>query len=130
MNPSWATDTMGLILRLERRRLPQRIKQIFETIEGGAGTLAIPAMVLAEIGYLSERGRIDTTLQEALTYSATYPNVTVAALSQETIVQSFAIDDIPELHDRLIAGTAAAMQIPLITNDPVITHSRHLTVIW
>ena len=130
MKPEFATDTMGLVLRLERRRLPQRVRQIFEKIEHGEGTLSIPAMVLAEIGYLSERGRIDTSLQEALSYCATYPTVTVASLSEEILVQSFEIDDIPELHDRLIAGTAATIKIPLISNDPVITRSQHLTVIW
>ncbi len=130
MKHEFATDTMGLVLRLERRRLPQRVKQIFEDIERRERTLSIPVMVLAEIGYLSERERIDTSLQEAVTYCATYPNVTVASLSQEILVQSFAIDDIPELHDRLIAGTAATMKIPLITNDPVITNSQHLTVVW
>lgn len=63
MKSEFATDTMGLVLRLEQRRLPQRIKQVFEAIEHGEGTLAIPAMMLAEIGYLSERRRIDTSLQ-------------------------------------------------------------------
>lgn len=130
MNHEYATDTMGLVLRLERRKLPRQVKQIFETIEQGEGILSIPAMVLAEIGYLSEKGRIDTCLQEALTYSETFPNVAVVSLSQEILVRSFAIDDIPELHDRLIAGTASALKVPLLTNDPVIANSRSLTVIW
>ena len=55
MNDSYVTDTMAVILRLERRKLGQRIKNIFEKSETGQITLFIPAMVLAEIGYLSER---------------------------------------------------------------------------
>ncbi len=130
MSRDFAADTMALVLRLERRRLPLSVKQIFEEIERGEGALSIPAMVLAEIGYLSERKRIDTNLQEVLAYCDTHSNVTVASLSQEVLIRSFAIDDIPELHDRLIAGTAATMKIPLLTNDPLMTNSRYLTVVW
>lgn len=39
------------------------------------------------------------------------------------------IDDIPELHDRLIAATAKYLDLPLITNDPEIGASRHITVL-
>lgn len=54
----------------------------------------------------------------------------VLPLTQTIITHSFSIDDIPEPHDRLIAGTASHRQLPLITNDPVISHSQHVTVIW
>ena len=44
-------------------------------------------------------------------------------LSFEVIKAAFEIMDIPELHDRLIAGTARHLGLPLITNDPVILNS-------
>ena len=40
------------------------------------------------------------------------------------IKTTFEIKDIPELHDGLIAGTARHLNIPLITNDPVILKSK------
>lgn len=43
---------------------------------------------------------------------------------------SFEIDDIPELHDRLIAGTAKAMGLDIITNDPDMEQSAHVNTIW
>ncbi len=63
-------------------------------------------MVLAEIGYLSERKRIDTNLQEVKDYCKKYSSVHIEAIIEEIIHKSFEIDDIPELHDRIIAGTA------------------------
>ncbi len=39
------------------------------------------------------------------------------------IKSAFEIRDIPELHDKLIAGTARYLNLPLITNDPVILQS-------
>ena len=47
------------LLLLENRKLPEKTKQIFERAERGEVEIYIPAMVLAEIGYLSEKGRIE-----------------------------------------------------------------------
>ena len=130
MNKAIATDTMALVLRLEQRKLPQHVRNVFSETEQGECQIVIPAMVFAEIGYLSERGRIELTLDDARMYCTQHPTITESALTQAIVAHSFTIDDIPELHDRLIAGTASYQQIPLLTNDPVITQSQHLTVIW
>jgi predicted nucleic acid-binding protein len=39
------------------------------------------------------------------------------------------IDDIPEFHDRLIAATARYLDLPLITNDPVIIRSTFVQIL-
>jgi PIN domain nuclease of toxin-antitoxin system len=130
MNNPVVADTMAVVLRLEGRRLPQRVRLIFAEAEEGERGLCIPVMVLAEIGYLSERGRIEATLHQVTSYCATHPTIEVLSLTQEIITHSFEIDDIPELHDRMIAGTAYTRQLPLITNDPIISDSHYVTVIW
>jgi len=66
MSNSYIADTMALVLRLERRRLPQEVKAVFEEAENDNAGIFIPAMVLAEIGYLSERSRIETTLTKEM----------------------------------------------------------------
>ena len=53
-------------------------------------------------------------------------NYVEEALTIDIIKSAFEITDIPELHDRLIAGTARYLDIPLITNDPVILRSAFL----
>ncbi|MDA8138271.1 MAG: hypothetical protein M0036_06395, partial [Desulfobacteraceae bacterium] len=50
-------------------------------------------------------------------------------LSFEILKTASQIDDIPELHDRLIAATAKHLDLPLITNDPVISKSKFVTVL-
>ncbi len=83
-----------------------------------------------EILYLSERRRISvdlTVLKNLLARSQSY---SVAPVSFEVIDATATVDDIPELHDRVIAGTAAWLSIPILTNDPVITASRHVKTIW
>ena len=130
MSERFVADTMALVLRLEKRRMPLSIKELFLSAESGQCHIYIPSIVLAEVGYLSERGRIDTSLNDVDDYFSSFSNVSEVPLSFFIIKNSFGIDDIPELHDRLIAGTSFSLNIPLLTNDPVITGSRHVDVIW
>ncbi|NIR47662.1 type II toxin-antitoxin system VapC family toxin [candidate division KSB1 bacterium] len=116
---------MAMVLRLEKRKLSHKAKAIFEEAEKGNATLFVPAMALAEIGYLSERNKIDTNPQEVKDYCQRYPTVHVEAITEEIIHKSFEIDDIPELHDRIIAGTAHLKNLKLITNDQMIMDSKY-----
>jgi len=51
----FVTDTMGLVLRIEQRRLPPSVKAIFDAVESGNATVYVPTMVFAEILYLAEK---------------------------------------------------------------------------
>lgn len=130
MKVDYVTDTMAIILRLENRRLPLRVKEVFESVECGHQSLAVPAMAIAELGYLSERRRIETNLPSLFQYLRQYSYCSVASMTSDVIEQAFRIQDIPELHDRLIAATAVSMNATLITNDPVITESSSVRVLW
>lgn len=121
---------MALVLRLEKRKMPETVKDKFIQAEEGESGIVIPAMVFAELAYLSEKSRIDTTLAEAEKYLDTYPNITECPMRVATIKKAFEIDDVPELHDRLIAASGMELDIPVLTNDPDIRHSRHVKSIW
>jgi predicted nucleic acid-binding protein len=127
---SFITDTMALILRLEGRKLGQKAKAIYIGAERGEVEIIIPAMVLVELGYLSERKRIETSLNDFKKYRSEHKSIVVEPMTEEVIEKTFEIDDIPELHDRIIAGTALKAGAELITNDPIISHSRFIKVIW
>lgn len=77
-----------------------------------------------------QRKPIDTTLRNVRDYFLCHERVRYAPVSSEVIYKSFEIDDIPELHDRIIAGTAYALQARLITNDSIIQLSQFVTTIW
>ena len=130
MKNSFVTDTMALILRLEKRKLSQKVKSIFESAENDETKIFIPAMVLAEIGYLSEKERIETNLENIKEYYTKHKSILIEPITFETIEKTFEINDIPELHDRIISGTALVKGIQLITNDPIITSSKFIEVIW
>ncbi len=126
----WVTDTMALVLRLERRRLGRAAAAAFATMETGAGTVFVPAMVFAEILYLSEKGRIGIKLADVADYMRLHPGCKEHPMSLAVIESAGLITDIPELHDRQIAATARALGLPLLTNDPRICASTALSTLW
>ena len=106
----FVTDTMGLVLRIERRRLGPGAKAIFDAVESGTATVYIPALVLAEILYLSEKQRISISLRAVTTHLEQFPNYKESPMSLAVIQSAAEITDVPELHDRLIAGTARSLK--------------------
>ena len=126
----FVTDTMGLVLRIERRKLGQTAKSIFDSVESGNAIVYVPAMVIAEILYLSEKRRIGISLSEVGDYLKKYPNYKEYPMSFAVIQSAAQINDIGELHDRLIAGTARLLNLALITNDPIIQASAFVKTVW
>jgi predicted nucleic acid-binding protein len=131
----YVTDTMALVLWLENRKLPPKVKDIFEktlSIPPWESIIYIPSIVLAEVGYLSEKGRIETNLLE-IEKRLLPPNTGgfyVYGHQFEEIKTTFEITDIPELHDRLIAGVGRALQCKILTNDPKMINSKFVETLW
>lgn len=126
----YVADTMALVLRLEHRRLPTLVKETFIESEKGRAKLLILTMVLSEVAYLSEKRRIDISLVEVEQYIRNNSLINEYPLTLQTIKVAFDIDDIPELHDRLMAASAKEANAVLITNDPVIENSSHVKALW
>ena len=121
---------MALVLFLEHRKMGQKAKKCFEGAEEGKIEIIIPAMVIAEIGYLSQKNKIKISIKDIEALTKRYPNYQIADLNLPIIKESFFINDIPELHDRLIAGTAQHFNVKLITDDPIIIDSKAVDTIW
>ena len=62
------TGTMGLVLRIERRKLGSIAKSIFDGVELGNAIVYVPALVFAEILSLSEKQRISLSLGAVTDY--------------------------------------------------------------
>jgi PIN domain nuclease of toxin-antitoxin system len=121
----YVTDTQAIIKFLNGEKvINEIIDSIFENAEKGENIIIVPSVVLFEIGYLYEKGRIPCSLRDMKMILDSSVNYIEEKLSMNIIETAFEITDIPELHDRLIAGTARYLKIPLITNDPVILRSK------
>lgn len=88
--------------------------QAFLSADKGEAVIIIPAVVLMEVLYLFEKHRIDIGLlqTEDLLQSQNYQ---FEPLGLEILKTAADINDIPELHDRLIAATARYLDLPLIS---------------
>jgi predicted nucleic acid-binding protein len=126
----YVTDTVGLILRVERRKMGLTAKAIFDSAESGNFTIYVPAMAFAEILYLSEKGRISTSLQEVTDHLHRYSTYREYPMTLAVIQTAGEIIDVPELHDRLIAATARLLGLELLTNDGVMQGSSFVRTLW
>ncbi|MFZ5570502.1 MAG: PIN domain-containing protein [Thermodesulfobacteriota bacterium] len=126
---SFVTDTQALVkFMMGKKVINNRAHQAYLSADRGETTIIIPAIVLMEVIYLFEKSRIDIGLLhiETLLESRNYQ---FEPLSLEILKTACDIDDIPELHDRLIAATARYLGLPLIINDPEIKASRFVDIL-
>lgn len=126
----YVADTVALVLYLEKRKSGTVAEGIFDSAENAATIIHIPAMVFAEILYLSEKKRIAATLTDALDLIKNLPNFRELPMSGEIIETAANITDIPELHDRIISASANFLNLELITNDSKIQNSNFVRTIW
>ncbi|GBD97752.1 MAG TPA: PIN domain-containing protein [Nitrospirae bacterium] len=114
-------DTQALIKFLNGKKvISDSIDSILKDADKGRNIIIVPSIVLFEIGYLHEKDRIPIALKDIEEIMENSFNYVEEKLSMNIIKTAFEIKGIPELHDRLIAGTAKYLNLPLITNDPVI----------
>ncbi len=126
---SYVTDTQALVkFMMGQKVINEHSYQAFLSADKGESIIIIPAVVLMEVLYLFEKNRINVDLiqTESLLKSKNYQ---FEPLSLEILKAASEINDIPELHDRLIAATAKYLDIPIITNDPDIRKSKFVTTL-
>lgn len=126
---SYVTDTQALVkFMMGQKVIDEQCHRAFVAADRGDNVIIIPAVVLMEVLYLFEKNRIkiDLMQMEDLVKSKNYQ---IEPLTLEILKTASDIKDIPELHDRLIAATARHLDIPIITNDPVIRKSDSVKIL-
>ena len=82
----YVADTMAIVLFIEKRKLPGHVKKIFnDTIQGNA-TMYFSVISLTEIGYLSEKLRIDITTASVLRFIGENENFSIHSLDSTTVL--------------------------------------------
>ncbi len=57
-------------------------------------------------------------------------NYEIVPVNADVVLTLAGVDDIPELHDRILVGTAKWLGMPILTEGRVIRASRHVQTIW
>lgn len=131
---AYVTDTHALIWYLqENQKLSRKVKTIFESCDNGETIVYIPVICLIEFVYLYEKRKIPFQLYEELEniFLSGDTNFIIVDINLDVVkhLRTIARDNIPDLPDRIIAATALFKNLPLISRDRMITHSK-IETIW
>lgn len=132
--PLAVTDTHALIWAIDgnRKRLGRHARKLFDNADVGKCAIYIPTFVLAELGEACHRERVSLALPfeewaRAAFASGKYHE---AQLTAEIVYVAQRLYAIPERGDRLLAATAMALDLPLITRDPQIAAAVGIECLW
>lgn len=132
--PPLIADTYALLWYLVGdHRLGQNARTALENVDAGRSILVIPAVVLAELFMVVERGRLALSaemFEAALRVWQQAKNIRFNSLTPELVIASAYLSVIPDIFDRLIVAEARALNAPVITRDPIISNSQLVVVIW
>ena len=132
--PLAVTDTHALVWAAtgKVKRLGRRARRMFERADDGECAIYIPTMALVELGEACHRGVVtldrpfDAWAKAAFDSGSYLP----VPLTPEVVYAAQGLYGIPERGDRLIAATAAMLNLPLITRDSQIASSVGVECIW
>ena len=129
--PVYVADTHAMWWYLSSSdRLSPAADAVFRLVETGNALLMIPAIVIAEIYFLSVKLGSPfppTDLYEALDG---VEGVVISPLDRRQLTALQEVLDVPEMHDRLVAAEAFVLAAPIITRDQVLAGSHKVSTIW
>ena len=130
----YVSDTQCLIWYLAKhRRLPRRVRAVFEAGKQGNAQALVPSICLIETLYLLQRQRVKANVVRAV---MAHPETHDAAIfvvpldmKVANAVADFGPAVVTDLPDRVIAATARAYGLPLLSTDHAIAESGMVEVI-
>lgn len=104
--------------------------QAFDEADNGNAVIYIPAIALAELYYLNQKQG------QPIDFAATFnrfnqsPQFVLLPFEPEEVLDFDTDQLVPEMHDRIIAGTARRLNIPCLTRDNLIINSGIIKIVW
>lgn len=129
--PLYVADTHSLIwYLLDSSKLSSNANQVFQEIEDGKAKLIIPPIVIAEIIFLVQKGKIQADLDDLLIKIKESENYQISTLGLNELLCLKEQTEIPEMHDRFIVCEALLKKAKTITKDKKIRDSNIVEVVW
>ncbi|MCX7855601.1 MAG: PIN domain-containing protein [Anaerolineae bacterium] len=126
----YVVDTHALFWYLVgSSRLSELGEQVFRRAFAGEATLVLSPIVLLELYGLIRKARAPIDFMAELTLFER-PPFRIEPITVDDLRLLDRLDEIPELHDRLIAALALRLQAPILSCDPLISACSEVTCVW
>lgn len=128
----YVTDTHALIWHATGdQRLSPKAGRIFKSVDEGKDVIVVPCIVLFELLYLVEKGKIAVDFDVFVLMLSSSSNYRIEPLCSSIIQESKSIPrhQVPDPWDRLIVATSAKLGFPLITRDRSLRKAG-LDIVW
>ena len=115
-------------------RSPERLtiaaSAVFRLAETGNATIIVPAIAVAEFYFLSAKLGQPIPPSDLLAALDAVGGIELSDLGRAQLERLDRFPEIPEMHDRLIAAEAAALDAPVVTRDETLTASVQIETVW
>ena len=115
---------------LDSSKLSPAADRAFRQVEQGQARLLVPAIVVAELIFIVERGRLSADIDELLHQIESADNFEICTLGQDQLACLKEQRTISTMHDRFIVCEALLRQAKLITKDEEIHRAGVVPVVW
>ena len=128
---TYLVDTHALAWFIaEDKRLSSLAENILNQAQEGDVQVLIPTLVLAELTYIVEKGKVKAAVEEILQQINQGDGFTVVAFDFPIFQAMLTLPKEWDIHDRVIAATASYYQTTLITRDEMLRASSEIKTLW
>ena len=128
---TYVADTHSLIWYLGAPdRLGSLARHAFAEATAGRARIVVSVIVLAEIVFIVERGRVRADVRDIIRRVRSSPAFEIVPLTLATVLRLQTLAEVPEMHDRLLVAEALARKAQLITRDRTITEAGIIPTVW
>jgi PIN domain nuclease of toxin-antitoxin system len=129
-----AVDTHAIVWYLSNdKRLSGRATEALDQASASGDYIYVPSICLVELTYLIEKGRLPSIARERLIRAFDEPSTSckLAPLDRRVadMIETINRNEVPDMPNRVIATTAAALKVPLISRDGKIQSSK-IETLW
>ena len=130
---SVVADTHTIVWYLANdARLSQTAMQTLDRASASGEPIYVPSICLVELTYLVEKGRLPSVARDRLIRALDEPLAPCRLVALDRMIadalQLVDRSEVPDMPDRVIAATAVALGVPLISRDSKIRASTVQTL--
>ncbi|MBZ5622945.1 MAG: PIN domain-containing protein [Acidobacteriia bacterium] len=113
-------------------RLSARAENALDSATAASEPIYVPSICLVELTYLIEKGRLPIAARDRLVQALDDPTTPCQLAPLDRMVadalEFVSRSEVPDLPDRIVAATAAALRVPLVSRDRKIRASGVQTI--